>query len=728
MSYKKICLLTGSILSLSLSLSATSAFANDHKNSLNQIDEITVVGSVQNIDDIAGAVSFIGQEELKKQNYSDIHRVLRNVPGVNVQEEDGYGLRPNIGLRGSGAERSGKVVIMEDGVLMAPAPYASPSAYYFPVTGRMNAVEVTKGPATTKYGPNTTAGAINFFSTPIPTEEAAAHANILVSDLGHNKVHAWAGGRKSLGAFDAGFLVETYQDHADGFKTVPNGNTGFDIEDYVAKFGLYSNNGDHSLELKLETKDEVSDETYLGLLQEDFDVDPYQRYAASQIDQMNNDHQTYQATHRISLGENWGLTTIAYRTEFARNWYKLHDGVTEDNVDLLKGLVDSVAGEELRVRANNRTYYSKGIQTALSGSVKMKDITHNLVASARFHKDSVDRFQHQDGYQMQNRNLVRTMAAAPGTQANRLSYADAIALYVEDRIEWDKLSVTLGGRLETIDTDQTRWNGADRIDADISSERDNSYSEFLPSIAAIYDIDESLAVFGGVHKGFAAPSVSSREGTDPERSIVYEAGVRYGADSGVKLEVIGYFNDYSNMLGDCTNFSPCSTGDVGDSNNGGDVNVKGLEVTASHEFATDGSLSFPVGLTYAYTDAKFKNDFSSDYEAWGDVLSGDELPYVPEHQLTLNLGVTGNNWGVNSLLNTVSKTRSIAGQGDIADDETIDGRTLVDANAYYQLSDSIRLTVKAENLFDEIYRAARRPSGIRPGKPREIFAGISLDF
>ena len=723
MPFIKTSLMTGTVLSLLF----TPAFANDHTDSLNQIDEITVVGSVQNIDDIAGAVSFIGPAELKKQNYSDIHRILRNVPGVNVQEEDGYGLRPNIGLRGSGAERSGKVVIMEDGVLMAPAPYASPSAYYFPVTGRMNAVEVTKGPATTKYGPNTTAGAINFFSTPIPNDEVAAHANILVSDLGHKKLHAWAGGRKNLGAIDAGFLLETYQDQADGFKTVPNGKAGFEVEDYVAKLGLYSKDGDHSLELKFETKDEVSNETYLGLLQEDFDIDPYQRYAASQIDQMTNDHQTYQATHRMSLGGDWGLTTIAYRTEFARNWYKLQDGIEDIDIDILRGVTDS-APDALRVRANNRSYYSKGIQTAISGAIEMNDISHNLVASVRVHKDSVDRFQDEDLFQMVNGVMVMTTDAAPGTQANRLSFADAISVYVEDRIEWDKLSLTLGGRLESIDTEQTRWSGAARIDSDINSERENAYSEFLPAVSGIYDIDDSLAIFGGVHKGFAAPSVSSREGTDPERSVVYEAGFRYGADNGLKLEAIGYFNDYSNMLGDCTNFSPCNTGAIGDSNNGGDVDVKGLEITASHEFSTSGSLSFPVGLTYAYTDAVFKNSFNSDYEAWGDVVTGDELPYVPDHQLTLNLGIAGANWGMNSLLNIVSKTRSIAGQGEIAEDEMIDGRTLVDANAYYQLNDNIRLTLKAENLFDEVYRAARRPSGIRPGKPREIFAGISLDF
>ena len=56
---------------------------------------------------------------------TDIQKILTAVPGLYMRTEEGYGLRPNISIRGTAIERSAKVAIMEDGVLVAPSPYTS---------------------------------------------------------------------------------------------------------------------------------------------------------------------------------------------------------------------------------------------------------------------------------------------------------------------------------------------------------------------------------------------------------------------------------------------------------------------------------------------------------------------------------------------------------------------------------------------------------------------------
>ena len=158
------------------------------------IDSITIIGKRSELADIPGSAHVIDAEELAEFAQSDVLRVLRSVPGVYVQEEEGFGLRPNIGIRGSGLDRSARIALLEDGVLIAPAPYAAASAYYFPTQRRMSAVEVLKGPSSVAVGPRTTGGAMNKISTPIP-DALAANADLRLGDDNTMDAHVNVGNR-----------------------------------------------------------------------------------------------------------------------------------------------------------------------------------------------------------------------------------------------------------------------------------------------------------------------------------------------------------------------------------------------------------------------------------------------------------------------------------------------------------------------------------------------------
>jgi Fe(3+) dicitrate transport protein len=104
------------------------AHANEEKtNSTNEraVEIIQIFGSTNALDTAPGSGHAISEEQLEDFEFDDIHRVLQSVPGVYIREEDGYGLRPNIGLRGATSERSSKIALMEDGVLLSPAPYSA---------------------------------------------------------------------------------------------------------------------------------------------------------------------------------------------------------------------------------------------------------------------------------------------------------------------------------------------------------------------------------------------------------------------------------------------------------------------------------------------------------------------------------------------------------------------------------------------------------------------------
>ena len=708
-------------------------------------DEIVVIGSA-----VAGApiATILDAEELDRFARGDVLRALRSVPGLQLGEEEGFGLRPNIGIRGTGSERSSKVALYEDGVPIAPAPYAAPAAYYFPTTTRIAAVEVAKGPAAIRYGPQTTAGAIHLFSTPLPEQGAG----LLRASFGTNDrrtVHGWTGTRGALtDTLDGAVMIEALRDQSDGFKDLPGaGDTGFEVDDLVLKAALYQ--GEASLTLKFQDSRQKGDETYLGLTDADFADDPYRRYAASALDRFVGTHRTYQAAGELPVGA-VTLTMLAYRTEFARSWYKLQEIETDDflgagglsgtgDCDGLGEILSSpgVCASEfavlrgadspddaVQIRDNNRAYYAEGFQAAASVPFTTGALDHDFTVSFRVHTDGVDRFQDQDGYAFRNAELVLTTDAADGTQANRLTKAEALSIYAEDQVGLGPLTITAGLRYEDVATRQRRWDTPDRSLAP-DSVRENDYDVWLPALRADYRATDAVSLFAGYHEGFGVPSAGATDG-QAETSQNVEVGAAYAGErtSGV---LTAYHVSYDDLLGRCTLSSGTDGCDIGDAFNAGQAQAYGVEALAKHRFEA-GAWAVPVTLSYAWTVSEFEEAFESEFEPWGSVEAGDRLPYVPEHQASVIAGLERGGFALFGALTYTDEARATAGQGAIEPSQLIESRTLLDVSARYQLTDWLALRASADNVTDEVYTASLRPAGRRPGKPREIRVGIEASF
>ena len=207
-------------LGLALPAGATDKKFDDVNMKASVLDKIMVIGNPANIEKIPGSAQVVTKEDIRQQNYDDINRVLRKVPGVYVREEDGFGLFPSISLRGVDTTRNSKITIMEDGVMMSPAPYTAPAAYYSPTAGRMSGLEVLKGSSQIKYGPHTTGGVINYLSTSIPTKEKA-YLKSTFGSFNEQRTHAYVGNTFDAGdAGQFGILLEAYRRQSDGFKKI----------------------------------------------------------------------------------------------------------------------------------------------------------------------------------------------------------------------------------------------------------------------------------------------------------------------------------------------------------------------------------------------------------------------------------------------------------------------------------------------------------------------------
>ncbi|HEX6260180.1 MAG TPA: TonB-dependent receptor, partial [Woeseiaceae bacterium] len=172
-------------------------------------------------------------------------------------------------------------------------------------------------------------------------------------------------------------------------------------------------------------------------------------------------------------------------------------------------------------------------------------------------------------------------------------------------------------------------------------------------------------------------------------------------------------------------------GQIGDQFDGGEVTVQGIELGADYAWANVGGSGFdlPLSLKYTWTtEARFENAFESEFEPWGDVQVGDELPYIPEHQLRAAAGLGNDIWSVNLAANYVGRMRTVAGQGPHVETDTVESHIVWDLLARWHFTQRMSSYVKVDNLLDETYVAARRPAGVRPGLARTAYVGLSFSL
>ncbi len=722
--------------------------AEQDTNKLKNIERVSVIGSKADLKTQAGSVAVVGELELEKFEFDDINRVLGQVPGVNLREEDGYGLRPNIGFRGVTPERSKKINILEDGILIGPAPYSAPAAYYFPQVSKMTQVEVTKGPSTIKYGPNTVAGSLNLITRPIPNGEEGGLDVALGTD-GYQKAHGYYG--NSQDGF--GFVFEALDIKADGFKTLPtDGNTGFDKQDVMLKtnYAFDGLGGEQLIELKVAVADETSHETYLGLSDEDFANDPYQRYAASQKGKMDWAHEQVQLSHNFT-NDVFSLSTRVYRHNFERAWFKVDGFVSSQGASVpslltilsnpndeqnqayyqvLKGERDSSVSEILQLSNNAREYYSQGIQFDATYDLNAFGLEHELEAGLRIHQDEIQRNHTLHRFLMRDATLTPTgEPVAKG--ATNTETATAYSVYLRDTLVWDALRVTAGVRGELIKGEyQNRLAGRE------GDFQDKTQRIWLPSLSAFYSLNDNAGVFAGVHRGFIPTSPVQPKAIEMEKSVNYELGYRYSgavAEHSINADVIGFFSDYSNMKESCSISAGCNNTDVEFS--AGEVDVYGIETALRGDYRVNAQYNLPWSVTYTHTQSEFKQSFYSDFNQWGFVTSGDAVPYLAENTFAASLGVSAANWQVNAMLRYTSDMPEAAQQqatGDVRDVALLgartDSATIVDVSASYYINGQSQVYVKVDNLLDDQSIISRRPYGARPGKPRQLMLGYKYQF
>tara|TARA_B100001123_G_scaffold180076_1_gene206294 strand:+ start:936 stop:3137 length:2202 start_codon:yes stop_codon:yes gene_type:complete len=721
---------------MALSLNFTSVFADGHKSDENKvIDNITIIGDKN----VPGSATVVSADELENFETLDVHKALATVPGINVRPEEGYGLRPNISIRGTYPDRSGKVTLMEDGILIAPAPYAASSAYYFPTFSRINSVEVVKGASAIETGPYTIGGAINMISTPIP-DGSSGMVNLETGSDGNMKAHFHYGSSSN----NFGWMIEGLQHDTDGFDDIEHtgGDSGFDKGDLLLKM-RYNSDADadvyQQFDFKYQDSDEESDQTYVGLAEADYRSNPRFRYGFTDYDQMNNEHDQVVLSYNVRTG-NSEFEATYYQNDFARDWFKTdkvyYGGVSKgiNNVIDYANAGDALAisilrgtnttAEKIKLKHNNRMYTSEGF--VLKGSFDLGN--HKVTVGYRDTEDDEDRFQWYEYTYWQSGTLtaLESDAKDPGYGSNnRVTTAEASAFFISDEIDMGDLVVTLGIRNEDWKIVEERFVDSARTAVKTDSGYPKTKSDDSESVFGIgftYDMGNGYSMIGGYHEGFTPTS----GGADPESADNLEIGARY-ADNSSSFEVIYFNTDYANMFGECrASSSGVVEGcEIGDTFNAGESTISGLEVSYATGWESSAGSLMSAKMVYTHTDAEFDSTFDSSF--WGNVDKGMNIPNVPETQIAVMLGADfQNGWEADLRALYYGSTCSVAA---CTANTNIDSNSMLDLSVKREINEKTDLYFMVVNLFDSEDIVARAPkNGIRTQRPRSYSLGVRYRF
>jgi len=667
------------------------------------------------LSEIPGSIERVDSETLLRSHPFNVSEVLRKVSGVNVREEEGFGLRPNIGIRGTNPTRSTKVLLLEDGVPLTYAPYGDNASYYHSPIERYESVEVLKGSGQIAYGPQTIAGLVNYL-TPNPTKEPSFGIRL----TGGNRAFFNGSFTGSGTIAKTGIFADYVRKQGDGARE----NINSKLNDISTKV-VQTLNERNALTLKLSYYGEDSNITYSGLTTAEYAANP--RSNPFKNDFFYGDRYGFSASHSGVISPKLVFNTNFYANTFKRNWWRQSSNSAQRpnrlNVDPdCRSMADlnTTCGNEGRLRK----YETYGIEPRLTFNYDAgANFRGELQAGVRAHWE-VQRRRQENGDLPNSRSGV----AVEINERRNIAYSG----FVQNRFIFGQLAITPGIRFERIIIERKNL-----LASPVAIGR-TTLSELIPGVGVAYAGLPKTTIFAGVHRGFSPPRVEdiiSNSGgvvqLDSELSWNYEIGFRTNPVTGVRLDGAFFRLDYENQI------VPASlAGGVGATlTNGGATLQQGLEFSGQFDSGVVFESKHNVYLRTAYTwlpIAEFRGvRFSSVSPSIS--ITGNRLPYVPETTLTTSIGYS-NTRGFDAFIENVYIDRQFSDDlntiNPIANGQrgAIPSQTYWNATANYrveQWKSTFFITVK--NLFDRTL-IVDRSRGILPSSPRLLQAGVHIKF
>lgn len=691
-----------------------------------EVPQVTIIATRDRLfTKIPGSVGFVSPRELKLLNPISGNEAFRRIAGVHVVEEEGAGLRANIGIRGLDPDRSRNVLMLEDGIPVALNPYGEPDSYYTPQIDRMQGVEVLKGSGQILYGPRTIGGVVNYITANPPANE---QLRIKMQGGENGYFSSLIGYGNTFG--NTGVQINFLRKQADDL-----GMSEFRINDLTGKM-LFELSEASKIAVKFGVYRETSNSTYVGITQPIFDQGGQDFLRIAPDDRLNIERNSMSITHDYRINSVLYLQTQAYAYNTSRNWRR-QDFSYDPNASNQTGVIwgdTSIPGGAIYMRNGtgnrNRQFEVAGFEQRINYSFDLGRIENELTAGYRY--------LYEKGYEQRiNGSFPTAESGELVTDEDRTG--NAFSTFVQNKMKInDKLTVDLGLRAEFYGFERevfrNRFSGVVR---DTSLVNNSSVSQIIPGLGFNYKVNPNFNLFGGLHRGFAPPRIKDAinavgvvQQLEAEKSWNYELGFRTVITKGLYTEFTGFVLDFSNQIIPVSESSGgAGTGLI----NGGETTHKGLETSINFDLSEVKSVKYNlmVDVSATYQIAEFNGDRFQIIAGESRNISGNRTPYAPQLLLSsaitiespFGLSARITNTFVGEQFTDPANTTLPNANGRIG---KISEYLLTDLVLVYQLPrvEQLRFNATIKNLTDQRYIASRRPEGIRVGLPRFISLGI----
>ncbi len=586
---------------------------------------VTARKKEENLQTVPVTVNVFGEQMIDDANIAGLEDLSDFTPGFQLQSAFGRdGDRPVIRGASNILISEGKVGFFIDGIPFVGASTALDLENF----GR---VEIIKGPQSAVFGRGTLSGAVNYVSRG-PANELSADFELTAAT--HDKYEVF--GRVAVPVADglSVFVSGKYSDFA-GFYT--NSVTGKRLgqETLSVSGGLnYQSDDFEASVMYLHTEDD-DDHFTIGLQNSSFNniykegsrgyyqgVVSLREPIGLNTDQLigpglNRKADRFLAKATADLGDS-GFTATAL---FGHTQISEQAG-TDQTFDAKTALfitspfVCAVFIPDCAFGVSPFNTDTETKRTATSAELRFaspQDKPVRVEVGGFFFDDSTKRTsygrkQTEFGYDRIGETEVATNLAAFG--AVEFDVTDRLTIGGELRVGRDEIGTRPGASYRLGDL----FPGATMPDRTIAGEgavRNAVFNSILPRVTVDYQATDDVLVYAVYSEGnspggfnaIGAPNATYGE----ERLKNYEVGVKAQPIDGLRVNVAGFFNDYSDQVLTSTFTTPAG-GVNSFSDNVGDTEIWGLEFDASWR-VTD-FLTFSG--TYAYVDAEIVNGSSAD--------------------------------------------------------------------------------------------------------------------